>query len=210
MSGRMEKFIRLTALAAVLNRPNVDTDLIIPKQFLKSIERRGYGQHAFHDLRFKPDGTPDPDCPLNQARYQGAGVLVSRENFGCGSSREQAAWALMDYGFKAVIAPSFSDIFRNNSLKNGLLPAELPTGAVADLIRLIEETPGFELSLDLEARTVTGPMDFSAGFAIDPYARELLLNGWDDISLTLEKEDRLAAYETGHNHSWLAAVRDLN
>ena len=206
----MEKFIRLTALAAVLDRPNVDTDLIIPKQFLKNIERHGYGQHAFHDLRFKPDGTPDPDCPLNQARYQGAGALVSRENFGCGSSREQAVWALMDYGFKAVIAPSFSDIFRNNSLKNGLLPAELPTGAVADLIRLIEETPGFELSLDLEARTVTGPMDFSAGFAIDPYARELLLNGWDDISLTLEKEDRLAAYETGHNHSWLAAVRDLN
>ena len=202
----MEKFTRLSATAAVLNRPNVDTDLIIPKQFLKNIERRGYGRHVFHDLRFKPDGALDPDCPLNQARYQGAGVLVSLENFGCGSSREHAAWALMDYGFKAVIAPSFSDIFKNNSLKNGLLLAELPPDTVAGLIRLIEETPGFELNLDLREQTVTGTAGFSAGFEIDPYARELLLNGWDDISLTLKKEDRLAAYEAGHNRPWQATA----
>jgi len=203
----MEKFTRLTAVAAILDRPNVDTDLIIPRQFLKNTQRRGYGRHVFHDLRFKPDGAPDPDCPLNQARYQGAGVLVSRENFGCGSSREHAAWALMDYGFKAVIAPSFSDIFKNNAFKNGLLLVELPAGTVAGLIRLVKDRPGFELSLDLAARTVTGPAGFSAGFAMDPYARELMLNGWDDISLTLQKEDRLAAYEAGHNQSWRAAVR---
>ncbi|MDR2724498.1 MAG: 3-isopropylmalate dehydratase small subunit [Candidatus Adiutrix sp.] len=203
----MEKFTRLTAVAAILDRPNVDTDLIIPRQFLKNTQRRGYGRHVFHDLRFKPDGAQDPDCPLNQARYQGAGVLVSRENFGCGSSREHAAWALMDYGFKAVIAPSFSDIFKNNAFKNGLLLVELPAGTVAGLIRLVKDRPGFELSLDLAARTVTGPAGFSAGFAMDPYARELMLNGWDDISLTLQKEDRLAAYEAGHNQSWRAAVR---
>jgi len=201
----MEKFTRLTALAAVLNRPNVDTDLIIPKQFLKNIERRGYGRHVFHDLRFKPDGTPDPDCPLNQARYQGAGALVSLENFGCGSSREHAAWALMDHGFKAVVASSFSDIFKNNSQKNGLLLVELPTETVAGLIRLIEDTPGFELSLDLREQAVTGPGGFSAAFAIDPYAREMLLNGWDEIDLTLRKEDRLAAYEAAHRRPWLAA-----
>jgi 3-isopropylmalate/(R)-2-methylmalate dehydratase small subunit len=200
----MEKFTRLSAVAAVLNRPNVDTDLIIPKQFLKNIERRGYGRHLFHDLRFTPDGALDQDCPLNQARYLGAGVLVSLENFGCGSSREHAAWALLDYGFKAVIAPSFGDIFKNNSLKNGLLLAELPTGTVAGLIRLIEETPGFELSLDLAAQTVTGPAGFSAGFNVDPYGKKLLLNGWDDISLTLQKEDRLKAYEAGHTRPWQA------
>ena len=203
----MEKFTRLSALAAVLNRPNVDTDLIIPKQFLKNIERRGYGRHVFHDLRFTPDGDPNPDCPLNQARYQGAGVLVSLENFGCGSSREHAAWALLDHGFKAVIAPSFGDIFRNNSLKNGLLLVELPAETVTGLIRLIEETPGFELTLDLRDQTVTGP-GFSAGFAVDPYARDLLLNGWDDISLTLSKEDRLNSYEAGHRRPWQAAVAD--
>ena len=201
----MEKFTRLSALAAVLNRPNVDTDLIIPKQFLKNIERRGYGRHVFHDLRFTPDGALNRDCPLNQARYQGAGVLVSLENFGCGSSREHAAWALMDHGFKAVIAPSFSDIFRNNSLKNGLLLVELPAETVTGLIRLIEETPGFELSLDLEDQTVTGPAGFSAGFAIDPYAKKLLVNGWDDISLTLSREDRIEAYEAGHARPWQAA-----
>jgi 3-isopropylmalate/(R)-2-methylmalate dehydratase small subunit len=204
----MEKFTRLSALAAILNRPNVDTDLIIPKQFLKNIERRGYGRHVFHDLRFTPDGALNPDCPLNQARYQGAGVLVSLENFGCGSSREHAAWALLDHGFKAVIAPSFGDIFKNNSLKNGLLLVELPTETVTGLIRLIEETPGFELTLDLRDQTVTGPAGFSAGFAADPYARKLLLNGWDDISLTLSKEDRLNAYEAGHSRPWQAAVAD--
>jgi len=203
----MEKFTRMSATAAVLNRPNVDTDLIIPKQFLKNIERRGYGRHVFHDLRFTPDGSLNPDCPLNQARYQGAGVLVSLENFGCGSSREHAAWALMDYGFKAVIAPSFSDIFKNNSLKNGLLLVELPPETAAGLIRMIEETPGFELNLDLRDQTVTGTAGFSAGFEIDHYARELLLNGWDDISLTLRKEDRLAAYEAGHTRPWQAAAK---
>jgi len=201
----MEQFTRLTALAAVLNRPNVDTDLIIPKQFLKNIERRGYGRHVFHDLRFAPDGAPDPDCPLNQARYQGAGVLVSLENFGCGSSREHAAWALMDHGYKAIIAPSFSDIFKNNSLKNGLLLVELPAETAAGLIRLIEDAPGFELCLDLREQTVTGPGGFSATFAIDPYAREMLLNGWDEIGLTLRKENRLAAYEAAHSRAWQAA-----
>ncbi|MDR3038394.1 MAG: 3-isopropylmalate dehydratase small subunit [Candidatus Adiutrix sp.] len=205
----MEKFTTLTTVAAVLNRPNVDTDLIIPKQFLKSIERRGYGRFVFYDLRFRPDGSPDPDCPLNRPCCRGAGVLVSRENFGCGSSREHAAWALMDYGFKAVIAPSFGDIFSNNSFKNGLLPVKLPPATVDRLIGLIEERPGLELTLDLAAQTVTGPAGFSAAFDIDPYRKELMLNGWDDISLTLKKASFIEAYEAAHRRPWQAAVDGL-
>ena len=202
----MEKFITLDTVAAILDRPNVDTDLIIPKQFLKRIERSGFGQFAFNDLRFRPDGSEDPDCPLNLPRYRGAGVLVSRENFGCGSSREHAPWALMDYGFRAVISPSFGDIFRNNSFKNGLLLIELDAQKTAALIRLIDENPGYRLKIDLPSQTVSGP-GFESGFEIDPFRKELLLNGWDDISLTLKKEDKIAAYEQAHQKPWQAAVR---
>lgn len=200
----MEKFTTLTTVAAILDRSNVDTDLIIPKQFLKSIERSGFGRHVFNDLRFKPDGSPDPDCVLNQPRYQGAGVLVSRENFGCGSSREHAPWALMDYGFRAVICPSFGDIFKNNSFKNGLLLIELPSEQCATLIELIDKTPGMDLEIDLKAQTVKCP-GFSAAFMIDPFRKELLLNGWDDISLTMKKEDKITAYESRHARPWQAA-----
>ena len=201
----MEKFTTLNSLAAILDRPNVDTDLIIPKQFLKSIKRSGFGRHAFNDLRFRPDGRPDPDCPLNFPRYQGAGVLVSRENFGCGSSREHAPWALMDYGFRAVISPSFGDIFKNNSFKNGLLLIELSPKECAGLIKLIDETPGYQLNIDLAAQSVSGP-GFSASFEIDPFRKELLLNGWDDISLTLKREEKIAAYEKINSQPWRAGI----
>lgn len=203
----MEAFTTVTTLAALLDRPNVDTDLIIPKQFLKHIERSGFGRFVFYDLRFRPDGSSDPDCSLNQSRYQGAGILVSRENFGCGSSREHAPWALMDYGFRAVIAPSFGDIFKNNSFKNGLLLIELSAQETDELIRLVDSRPGLELSIDLAAQTVTGPDGFSARFDIDPFRKELLLNGWDDISLTLKKEDKIENYEKFHARPWQAAVR---
>lgn len=203
----MEAFTTVTTLAALLDRPNVDTDLIIPKQFLKRIERSGFGRFVFYDLRFRPNGSPDPDCPLNQPRYRGAGILVSRENFGCGSSREHAPWALMDYGFRAVIAPSFGDIFKNNSFKNGLLLIELSPQETDGLIRLVDGRPGLELSIDLAAQTVTCPDGFSARFEIDPFRKELLLNGWDDISLTLKKENKIENYEKFHARPWQAAVR---
>jgi len=203
----MEKFTTLTTVAALLDRPNVDTDLIIPKQFLKSTERTGFGRFVFYDLRFLPDGSPDPNSALNQPRYQGAGILVSRENFGCGSSREHAPWALMDYGFKAIIAPSFGDIFKNNSFKNGLLLIELPAQKIDELISLVNRVPGLEMRVDLAAQTVAGPEGFAAGFEIDRFRKELLLNGWDDISLTLKKEDKIAAYEKSHARPWQAGAR---
>ena len=202
----MEKFTTLTTVAAILDRSNVDTDLIIPKQFLKRIERSGFGRFVFNDLRFRPDGSPDPACSLNLPRYKGAGVLVSRENFGCGSSREHAPWALMDYGFRAVICPSFGDIFKNNSFKNGLLLIELSPEETGQLISLIGRTEGAQLSIDLAAQTVTGPEGFTARFDVDPFRKELLLNGWDDISLTLKKEDKITAYENGKSRVWQAAV----
>jgi 3-isopropylmalate/(R)-2-methylmalate dehydratase small subunit len=202
----MEKFTTLTTVAAVLDRPNVDTDLIIPKQFLKRIERAGFGQFVFNDLRFRPDGTKDPDCPLNQERYKGAGILVSRENFGCGSSREHAPWALMDFGFRAIISPSFANIFENNSFKNGLLLIVLAADVTERLIALIEANPGYQLNIDLAAQTVSGPSGFSARFDIDPFRKELLLNGWDDISLTMKKEAAISAYEAARQKPWQAAV----
>lgn len=202
----MEQFTTLTTLAAILDRPNVDTDLIIPKQFLKSIERSGFGRFVFFELRFKADGSLDQACPLNQSRYQGAGVLVSRENFGCGSSREHAPWALMDYGFRAIISPSFGDIFKNNSFKNGLLLIELNPEETERLIELVESRPGCELTIDLPSQTVCGPDGFSASFEIDPFRKELLLNGWDDISLTMKKADKISLYEKEHQRPWQAAA----
>lgn len=202
----MEKFTVLNSVAAVLDRSNVDTDLIIPKQFLKRIERSGFGRFVFNDLRFRPDGSLDPDCPLNLPRYKGAAILVSRENFGCGSSREHAPWALMDYGFKAIICPSFGDIFKNNSFKNGLLLVELSAEEINRLIELIENNAGLKLTIDLPAQTVSGPQGFSASFKIDPYRKELLLEGLDDIGLTLQKRDKIQAYEAAHQKPWQAAV----
>lgn len=201
----MEKFTQMTTVAAILDRPNVDTDLIIPKQFLKSIQRSGFGRFVFNDLRFRPDTTLDPDCVLNLPRYRGAGALVSRENFGCGSSREHAAWALMDYGFRAIICPSFGDIFKNNSFKNGLLLIELSPKEIDRLINLIEGTPGYQLTVDLPGQMVLGP-DFSAVFDLDPFRKELLLYGWDDISLTFKKEAAITNYENNHRRPWQAAI----
>lgn len=198
----MDKFIKMTALAAVLDRPNVDTDLMVPKQFLTRIERAGFGEVLFNNIRYREDGSPDPDFILNQPRFQGAGILVSRENFGCGSSREHAPWALEDYGFKVLISPKFADIFKGNCAKIGLVLIELAAETVDELIRQILATPGYELTVDLENQSVSGSDGFSAGFEYDPFRKKMLLNGWDDISLTMNLEKSISAYESVHNDIW--------
>lgn len=192
----MEPFVTHEGLVVPLDRVNVDTDQIIPKQFLKRIERTGFGQFLFFDWRFHEDGkTPREDFVLNQPRYQGASILLARTNFGCGSSREHAPWALMDYGIKVIIAPSFADIFYNNCFKNGLLPVTLPEDVVDDLFRRVEAQEGYRLTVDLEKQTITGPDGFSVSFEIDPFRRECLLKGLDDIGIILQHEDAIRAYE---------------
>ena len=193
----MEAFVRLTAVAAPLDRVNADTDQIIPKQFLKRIERTGFGQFLFFDWRYFADGiTPNPDFELNAPALRGAQILVTGKNFGCGSSREHAPWALHDYGFRAVIAPSYADIFYNNCFKNGILPVTLPEATVADLMARLQASPGAGVAVDLEACTVSGPGDFHAVFTVDPFRRHCLLNGLDDIALTLQHEAAITAFET--------------
>ncbi len=191
----MKPFVRHTGLVVPLDRSDVDTDQIIPKQFLKRIERTGFGQFLFYDWRFLEDGTPNPEFILNLPEYQGATILLARRNFGCGSSREHAPWALADYGFRAMIAPSFADIFYNNSLKNGLLPVRLSEDLVDELFRRCRETRGYQLTIDLEACLVTDDFGFRASFEIDPFRRKCLLEGLDDIALTLQHEDKILAYE---------------
>jgi 3-isopropylmalate/(R)-2-methylmalate dehydratase small subunit len=173
----------------------VDTDQIIPKQFLKRIERTGFGKHLFHDWRYLPDGSPDPAFELNAPNAQGASILVAGPNFGCGSSREHAPWALGDYGFRAVIAPSFADIFYNNCCQNGLLAVRLDDSAVRKLFATAERGEAFVLTVDLRINRVTGPDGFRAGFEMDPYRRQMLLEGLDEIGQTLRQELRIAAYE---------------
>jgi 3-isopropylmalate/(R)-2-methylmalate dehydratase small subunit len=211
----MEKFVRLSGLVAPLDRPNVDTDAIIPKQFLKSIKRTGFGVNLFDAWRYLDAGQPGMDNSkralntsfvLNQARYQGAQILVARENFGCGSSREHAPWALMDYGFRAVIAPSYADIFFNNCFKNGLLPIVLSDASVDRLFADVAAFPGYALTIDLERQSVAaadGSLGF--GFDIDPFRKRCLLNGWDDIGLTLTHADEIRAFEARHflEQPWL-------
>jgi 3-isopropylmalate/(R)-2-methylmalate dehydratase small subunit len=194
----MDKFVKLTGIAAPLDRVNVDTDQIIPKQFLKRIERTGFGQYLFFDWRFKDDGvTPNPDFELNADALKGAVILIAGKNFGCGSSREHAPWALLDYGFRSVIAPSYADIFYNNCFKNGILPITLPEDVVDDLLRRAQATPGYALTVDLETQTITGEGgSLSIPFDVDPFRRHLLLNGLDDIGLTLQHEPDITAYET--------------
>ena len=182
-------------LVAVLDRPNVDTDQIIPKQFLKRVERTGFGEFLFYDWRFRADGQADPSFPLNEPRYRGASILIAGKNFGCGSSREHAPWALADYGFRAIIASSFADIFRNNCMKNGLLPVVLSDAEVGRLMNRARARDGYEITVDLEARLVRDSAGFSAGFDIDDFQRDCLLNGLDDIGLTLQHEAEMAAYE---------------
>ncbi len=193
----MQPFSKHTGLVATMDRANVDTDQIIPKQFLKRIERTGFGQFLFFDWRFNDDGTPNPAFELNQPRAKGASILLARRNFGCGSSREHAPWALQDYGFLVLIAPSFADIFYNNCFKNGMLPIRLSDAVVDDLFRRAA-TPGYRLSVDLETCHVTDDQGLSLAFDVEPHRRHCLLGGLDDIGLTLAHEDKIAAYERAH------------
>jgi 3-isopropylmalate/(R)-2-methylmalate dehydratase small subunit len=192
----MKPFAAHRGRVATLPRVNVDTDQIIPKQFLKRIERTGFGQFLFFDWRFRADGSPDPSFELNQPRAQGASILVAGTNFGCGSSREHAPWALSEYGFRAVIAPSFADIFYNNCCQTGLLPVRLTEDDVAELFRRFEAAPnGYELTVDLERQRVTDQNGFEASFDIDSYRRDMLLRGLDEIGRTLLQESTIAAFE---------------
>jgi 3-isopropylmalate/(R)-2-methylmalate dehydratase small subunit len=191
----MDPFTRHTGLVVPLDRVDVDTDQIIPKQFLKSIARTGFEAGLFFDWRFQPDGRPNPDFVLNKPEYNGGSVLVSGRNFGSGSSREHAPWALQQYGFRAVIAPSFGDIFRNNCYQNGLLPVALPDNIVRQLLDRAENEPGYKLSIDLENQTVADERDTLAAFEIDPAVKHRLLNGLDDIGMTLQHAPEIAAFE---------------
>jgi 3-isopropylmalate/(R)-2-methylmalate dehydratase small subunit len=191
----MESFRIHTGLVVVLDRPNVDTDQIIPKQFLKRVERTGFGEFLFYEWRFLPDGQPNSSFPLNDSRYRGASILVTGKNFGCGSSREHAPWSLADYGFRAVIAPSFADIFANNCLKNGLLPVVLSDAKVAELMHGAREIAGYTVTVDLRKKTVSDARGFHSTFEIGDFQRYCLLEGLDDIGLTLTHEAEIAAYE---------------
>ncbi len=194
----MEPFRQHAGLVVPLDRVNVDTDQIIPKQFLKRVERTGFGQFLFYDCRFNPDGSANQDFVLNHAGYRGASILLAGANFGCGSSREHAPWALLDFGFRAIIAPSFADIFATNCFKNGLLAVVLPESHVAELMRRAQQRAPYRLTVDLETRTVSDSDDFSAVFPVDDFQRHCLLNGLDDIGLTLQHEAEIARYESDH------------
>lgn len=188
-------FRQHTGLTAPLDRANVDTDQIIPKQFLKRIERTGFGQFLFYDWRYLPDGQPNPSFVLNEPRYQGASILVTHKNFGCGSSREHAPWALGEYGFRAIVAPSFADIFANNCFKNGMLPITLATEQVEEILTRVQQNEGYKLSIDLERQTIADASGLSISFAIGEFQRYCLMEGLDDIGLTLRHEDAIRAYE---------------
>lgn len=201
----MKSFTVLTGIAAPMDRANVDTDMIIPKQFLKSIKRTGFGKNLFDELRYLDEGKPDEECtgrplntefPLNFTRYQGATVLLARENFGCGSSREHAPWALDDYGFRCVIAPSFADIFYNNCFKNGLLPIVLDDAVVDQLFTEMYAAGGYQLTIDLAAQVVKTPSRQAFAFEVEKFRKHCLLNGLDDIGLTLKHAEAIHTYET--------------
>ncbi|MCB1668546.1 MAG: 3-isopropylmalate dehydratase small subunit [Porticoccaceae bacterium] len=203
----MKAFTLHTGVVAPMDRANVDTDMIIPKQFLKSIKRSGFGPNLFDEMRYLDEGLPGQDCskrpvnadfPLNWPRYQGASVLLARENFGCGSSREHAPWALDDYGFRVVIAPSFADIFFNNCFKNGLLPIVFNEDIVSDLFVELEANEGYALTIDLPRQVVVKPDGEALPFEIDEFRKHCLLNGLDDIGLTLQNEAEIRSFETRH------------
>ena len=194
----MQAFTKHTGKVALLDRANVDTDQIIPKQFLKRIERTGFGQFLFFDWRFHDDGSDNPEFELNQPEAAGSTVLVARRNFGCGSSREHAVWALDDYGFRVVLAPSFADIFFNNCFKNGLLPIKLSEAQIDDLFARVREHEGYQLSVDLETCMITDDHGLELEFEVQSFRRQCLLNGLDDIALTLEHEAKIAEYEAAH------------
>lgn len=195
----MEPFTIHTGIIAPVDRANVDTDAIIPKQFLKRIERSGFGQFLFYDWRFLDNGETNPEFEPNQARYTGASVLVSRQNFGCGSSREHAPWALLDYGFKVVIAPSFADIFYNNCFKNGILPIVLSEETVEEIFQRTRNNEGYQLTINLEDQVIIDEQGLKVSFDVDQFRKYLLLNGLDDIGLTLLHEDKIAQFEEKRN-----------
>ncbi len=199
----MEAFRIHTGKVAVLDRANVDTDQIIPKQFLKRIERTGFGEFLFYDWRFLPSGEPNATFPLNDSRYEGASVLVTGKNFGCGSSREHAPWALGDYGFRAIIAESFADIFANNCRKNGILPVVISEAEIGEIIRRAHEKEGYAVTVDLVNRKLFDSEGFATTFIIDDFQRHCLLEGLDDIGLTLEKEPKITSYEI-RRPAWLS------
>ena len=211
----MDKFTVHQGLVAPMDRENVDTDAIIPKQFLKSIRKTGFGPNLFDEWRYLDHGEPgmdpasrkpNPDFVLNQPRYQGASILLARKNFGCGSSREHAPWALQQFGFRAILAPSFADIFFNNCFKNGLLPIVLPESAVAKLFDEVAAFPGYQLTVDLERQVVVKPDGSTLPFDVQPFRKYCLLNGLDDIGLTLRHKDKIQAYEANRlaTKPWLA------
>ncbi|MBI4740323.1 MAG: 3-isopropylmalate dehydratase small subunit [Betaproteobacteria bacterium] len=200
----MDKFVRFDGLVAPLDRANIDTDAIIPKQFLKSIKRSGFGPNLFDEWRYMDVGQPgqdnalrqrNPNFVLNLPRYEGAQILLTRKNFGCGSSREHAPWALLDFGLRVVIAESFADIFHNNCFKNGILPIVLPASELDALFAQVEATPGYKLTVDLERQLVVRPDGKGLPFAVDTFRKECLLNGWDDIGLTLRHADLIRTFE---------------
>lgn len=210
----MRAFVKQSGIVAPMDRANIDTDMIIPKQFLKSIKRSGFGPNLFDELRYLDEGQPDadnsgrplnPDFVLNQPRYNGASVLIARENFGCGSSREHAPWALEDYGFRTIIASSYADIFFNNSFKNGLLPIVLEESIVDTLFNDVAATEGYELTIDLENQSIVKSNGDTISFEVDAFRKHCLLNGLDDIGLTLQDADDIKAYEVTRKVSspWL-------
>jgi len=201
----MDKFTQLSGVAAPLRMINVDTDIIIPKQFLKTIKRSGLGVHAFHDIRYNEDGSEKADFTLNKAEYKNASILLTGENFGCGSSREHAPWAILDMGIRCIIAPSFADIFYNNSFKNGILPIQLPQNQVDQLMDEAEANPDAPLEIDLEKQKIKRGNVLSFDFEIDPARKHSLLNGLDDIGLTLEKKAHITQFENKdkEKRSWL-------
>jgi 3-isopropylmalate/(R)-2-methylmalate dehydratase small subunit len=214
----MKPFTVHAGLVGPLDRPNVDTDLIIPKQFLKSIRRAGFGPNLFDSLRYLDEGQPDQDCSgrplnpefvLNQSRYAGASILLARQNFGCGSSREHAPWALEDFGIRVIIAPSFADIFFNNCFKNGLLPIVLEAYVVDSLFDAAA-VEGYTLTVDLPSQQVHGPNGLSIPFDVDAFRKHCLLNGLDDIGLTLEESDRIRAFEAAHLQRWPWLAREMS
>ena len=192
----MEKFTTLTGVAAPMNMINIDTDMIIPKKYLKTIKRTGLGSALFAEVRYDENGNDKPDFVLNQEGYKGASILVAGENFGCGSSREHAPWALLDFGIRCIIAPSFADIFFNNTFKNGILPIRLPEERVNELLRFLLELPGAEITIDLPNQTVQGPDGKTDSFDVDPFRKQCLIEGLDDIGLTLQREASITTYES--------------
>ncbi|HET6383991.1 MAG TPA: 3-isopropylmalate dehydratase small subunit [Armatimonadota bacterium] len=203
----MQKLTEISGIAAPLDRDNVDTDQIIPKQFLKRIERTGFGKYLFFDWRYLQSGGPDPGFELNRPGYEGAAILIAGKNFGCGSSREHAPWALLDYGFRVIIAPSYADIFYNNCFKNGILPVTLPDSEVTRLLENAKTHPGYRLDVSLENQEITDDSGFRASFEVEPFRRHCLLNGLDDIELTLQHEAAITSYES-RRPDWLPRVQN--